>query len=122
MPAVQHRLVSWRPSLLHRTTRNTAATTILSSNKLAATPCRHAAASACRSDEPTTKDEDDELELDDDEDDEDLVVFTAREAAGAFATIYGFVRPYLGNYKKLLPSSASASSSRRCSTSSCRSA
>ena len=48
------------------------------------------------------EDEDDELELDDDEDDEDLVVFTAREAAGALATIYGFVKPYLGNYKKLL--------------------
>jgi ATP-binding cassette subfamily B protein len=46
--------------------------------------------------------EDDELELDDDDDDEDLVVFTAKEAAGAMATIYGFVRPYLGNYKKLL--------------------
>src|SRR5205085_9114887 len=42
------------------------------------------------------------IELDDDEDDEDLVVFTAREAAGAFATILAFVRPYLGNYKKLL--------------------
>ena len=48
------------------------------------------------------EDEDDELELDDDEDDEDLVVFTAREAAGALATIYGFVKPYLANYKKLL--------------------
>jgi ATP-binding cassette subfamily B protein len=48
------------------------------------------------------KDEsDDELELDDD-DDEDLVVFTAKEAAGAMATIYGFVKPYLGNYKRLL--------------------
>src|SRR5262245_39254176 len=47
-------------------------------------------------------DEDDELELDDDYDDEDLVVFTAKEAAGAMATIYGFVRPYLGNYRKLL--------------------
>ena len=46
--------------------------------------------------------EDDELELDDDEDDEDLVVFTAREAAGALATIYGFVKPSLANYKKLL--------------------
>jgi ATP-binding cassette, subfamily B, bacterial len=52
---------------------------------------------------PDDEDEDDdELELDDDDDDEDLVVFTAKEAAGAMATIYGFVRPYLGNYKKLL--------------------
>src|SRR6266566_4653328 len=51
---------------------------------------------------PDEPDEDDLLELDDDEDDEDLVVFTAREAAGALATIYGFVRPLLGNYKKLI--------------------
>src|SRR5215475_3196843 len=48
------------------------------------------------------KEEDEDLELDDDEEDEDLVVFTAREAAGAFATIYGFVRPYFGNYRKLI--------------------
>src|SRR5437763_4977410 len=48
------------------------------------------------------EEDDDELELDDDDDDEDLVVFTAKEAAGAVATIYGFVKPYLGNYKKLL--------------------
>src|SRR4029079_6372118 len=48
------------------------------------------------------EDEDDELELDDDDDDEDLVVFTAKEAAGAMATMYGFVRPYLANYRKLL--------------------
>src|SRR3954468_15870017 len=47
-------------------------------------------------------DEEDELELDDDDDDEDLVVFTAKEAAGAMATIYGFVRPYLSNYRKLI--------------------
>jgi ATP-binding cassette subfamily B protein len=42
-----------------------------------------------------------ELELDDDED-EDLVVFTAQEAAGALSSVYAFVKPYLGNYKKLL--------------------
>ena len=47
-------------------------------------------------------DEEDELELDDDDDDEDLVVFTAKEAAGAMATVYGFVKPYLRNYRKLL--------------------
>jgi ATP-binding cassette subfamily B protein len=46
----------------------------------------------------TVPDEPDE----DDEDDEDLVVFTAREAAGALATIYGFVRPLLSNYKKIM--------------------
>ncbi|MBA2401627.1 MAG: ABC transporter ATP-binding protein [Bradyrhizobium sp.] len=38
----------------------------------------------------------------DDDDDEDLVVFTAKEAAGAMATVYGFVRPYLGSYRKPL--------------------
>jgi ATP-binding cassette subfamily B protein len=50
-------------------------------------------------------DEDDEAEglaLDDDDDEEDLVVFSAREAAGALATIYAFVRPLLANYKKML--------------------
>ena len=48
------------------------------------------------------QDEDNEaLELED-EDDEDLVVFTAKEAAGALSTIYGFVKPYLGNYKKII--------------------
>jgi ATP-binding cassette subfamily B protein len=46
-------------------------------------------------------DEDDELDIDD-EDDEDLVVFTAKEAAGALATIYAFVQPFLKNYKKML--------------------
>src|ERR1700761_7993982 len=42
-----------------------------------------------------------ELELDDDED-EDLVVFTAQEAAGALSTVYAFVKPFLGKYRKLL--------------------
>jgi ATP-binding cassette subfamily B protein len=53
---------------------------------------------------PDDEDQDDEekLDLEDDEDDEDLVVFTAKEAAGALATIYGFVKPYLKNYKKIL--------------------
>jgi ATP-binding cassette, subfamily B, bacterial len=44
----------------------------------------------------------DELELEDDDDEEDLVVFTAKEAAGAVATVYGFVKPYLANYKTIL--------------------
>ena len=39
-------------------------------------------------------------EIDDDDDDEDLVVYTAREAAGAFSTIYNFTRPFLSNYKR----------------------
>jgi ATP-binding cassette subfamily B protein len=48
------------------------------------------------------RDDDDKLDLDEEEDDEDLVVFTAKEAAGALATIYAFVKPYLKNYKKML--------------------
>jgi ATP-binding cassette subfamily B protein len=53
---------------------------------------------------PDDEDEDDEEEdeLDDDDEDEDLVVFTAQEAAGALATVYRFVRPFLKNYKKVL--------------------
>src|SRR5664279_4050855 len=58
--------------------------------------------SAIAPDEPDEDDEEDLLELDDDEDDEDLVVFTAKEAAGALATIYDFVRPLLSNYKKIM--------------------
>src|SRR5258708_33587877 len=53
-------------------------------------------------DDDDEDEDDDELELDDDDDDEDLVVFTAQEAAGAVATIYGFVKTYLGNYKRVL--------------------
>ena len=45
---------------------------------------------------------DDERELAEEEDDEDLVVFTAKEAAGALATIWGFIKPDLANYKKIL--------------------
>jgi ATP-binding cassette subfamily B protein len=47
-------------------------------------------------------DEEDELDLEDDEDDEELVVFTAKEAAGALATVYAFVKPFLKNYKRIL--------------------
>jgi ATP-binding cassette, subfamily B, bacterial len=47
------------------------------------------------------EEEDDELELDD-EDDEELAVYTAKEAAGALATVYGFIKPFLKNYKKLI--------------------
>src|SRR3954453_20598580 len=67
----------------------------------AAAPLAGAKAADKAGDKPADDDEDDDDELDDD-DDEDLVVFTAKEAAGAMATIYGFVRPYLGNYRKLL--------------------
>jgi ATP-binding cassette, subfamily B, bacterial len=48
------------------------------------------------------EEDDDELEPGDGEEDEDLVVYTAKEAAGALATIYGFVKPFLKNYKKIL--------------------
>jgi ATP-binding cassette, subfamily B, bacterial len=48
------------------------------------------------------EDEDDELDLEGDDDEEDLVVFTAKEAAGALATIWDFVKPLLANYKKIL--------------------
>jgi ATP-binding cassette subfamily B protein len=72
----------------------------------AAIPGKPAAVTAADKPAPPDDDderEDDELELElDEEEDEDLVVFTAQEAAGALATIYGFVRPYLPNYKKML--------------------
>src|ERR1700736_3390350 len=45
---------------------------------------------------------DDELDQEVDEDEEDLVVFTAKEAAGALATIYAFIKPFLKKYKKAL--------------------
>jgi ATP-binding cassette subfamily B protein len=55
---------------------------------------------------PSPPDEDDqdgdEPDIDEDEEDEDLVIFTAKEAAGALATIYAFVKPFLKNYKKIL--------------------
>jgi ATP-binding cassette subfamily B protein len=44
----------------------------------------------------------DEIEIEEDDDDEDLVVFTAKEAAGALATIWAFIKPYLTNYKKIM--------------------
>lgn len=65
----------------------------------AATAANAAKASAHESDDD---DDDDDEDWDDDDDDEELVVFTAREAAGAFATVTRFVRPYFSNYKKAL--------------------
>ena len=54
-------------------------------------------------DEDEDEGEEDELELElDDDEDEDLVVFTAQEAAGALSTVYAFVKPFIGNYKRLL--------------------
>ena len=52
---------------------------------------------------PEDEEDDDALDIDDEEeDDEDLVVFTAKEAAGALATVYAFVKPFLKNYKRIL--------------------
>jgi ATP-binding cassette, subfamily B, bacterial len=59
-------------------------------------------AAASPPDDEDDEEDDDDLELDDDEDDEELVVFTAKEAAGALATVYAFVKPFLKNYKKVL--------------------
>ncbi|UGV27196.1 ABC transporter ATP-binding protein [Rhodopseudomonas boonkerdii] len=47
-------------------------------------------------------DDDEDEDEDDDDDDEELVVFTAREAAGAFGTVYAFTRPFLANRRKML--------------------
>ena len=48
------------------------------------------------------EEEDDEEDWDDDDDDEELVVYSASEAAGAFATVTRFVRPYFRPYRKAL--------------------
>jgi ATP-binding cassette subfamily B protein len=61
-----------------------------------------AAPSPVDDDEDEVEDDEEDDELDEDDDDEDLVVFTAKEAAGALATVYRFVRPFLKNYKKVL--------------------
>ena len=53
-------------------------------------------------DDEEDDEEEDSLEFEEDEDDEELPIYTAKEAAGALATIYGFVRPFLKNYKKML--------------------
>ena len=105
MPAVQHRLVLWRPSLLHRTIRNLLPRAIRlrrsSRKKLAADAGPANRPVGDKAAKPSDHDDDDDLEIDDD-DDEDLVVYTAQEAAGAFATIYAFVQPFLKNYKKMV--------------------
>jgi ATP-binding cassette subfamily B protein len=51
-------------------------------------------------DEPFDADE--PLGADDADDDDELSVYTAREAAGALATVYGFAWPYLRRYKRAL--------------------
>jgi ATP-binding cassette subfamily B protein len=51
---------------------------------------------------PDGGEQEDELELEGEEEDEELVVYSAKEAAGALATIYAFVKPVLKSYKKIL--------------------
>jgi len=53
-------------------------------------------------DDDDDDDDDEEEDEDDEDDDEELVVYTASEAAGAFATLYGFLWPYLRRYKRAL--------------------
>ncbi len=90
-------MVSWRPSLSLPTNRSSPRKRRPSSR----TSSPPVAEPELEDDEDEDED-DDELELDDDDEDEDLVVFTAREAAGALATILGFVKPFLSNYKRIL--------------------
>jgi len=62
--------------------------------------------SARAADAPPPNDDDDESEedatslVDDDDEDEDLITFTAREAAGALATVSSFTWPFLSNYRR----------------------
>ncbi|MBN9044013.1 MAG: ABC transporter ATP-binding protein [Rhizobiales bacterium] len=88
------------------TDKNDPASTGTSSDAAAEAELRRAQAAAAATvpkSAPADDDDDDEdWDDDDDDDDEELVVFTAREAAGAFATVTGFIRPYFKNYKKAL--------------------
>lgn len=90
------------------TDKNDPASTGTSSDAAAEAELRRAQAAAAATvpksaPAPADDDDDDEdWDDDDDDDDEELVVFTAREAAGAFATVTGFIRPYFKNYKKAL--------------------
>jgi ATP-binding cassette subfamily B protein len=105
MPAVQHTVGGMAPKPLpseEETPAQAAGAAVSASGKEAPSAVKPAGDKPVPP--PDDEDEhDDELELEiDDEDDEDLVVFTAQEAAGAFSTISNFVKPYLGNYKKLM--------------------
>jgi ATP-binding cassette, subfamily B, bacterial len=105
MPAVQHTVGGMAPKPLpseEETPAEAAGAAVSASGKEASSAVKPAGDKPAPA--PDDEDEhDDELELEmDDEDDEDLVVFTAQEAAGAFSTISNFVKPYLGNYKKLM--------------------
>jgi len=74
----------------------------LIADKVPAAPVPGAKAAADADDGDEDDEDDDEEDDDDDDEDEELVVFTAREAAGAFATVAGFIRPVVANYKKML--------------------
>jgi len=90
------------------TDKNDPASTGTSSDAAAEAELRRAQAAAAAATVPKSApapaddDDDEDWDDDDDDDDEELVVFTAREAAGAFATVTGFIRPYFKNYKKAL--------------------
>src|SRR6266576_3518494 len=109
MPAVQHRFGFMArkppsPDYQKPTSVDGPAEPELENKSAASTePASRVIADQTAASAPDDDDEDeDELELDDDEGDEDLVVFTAKEAAGALATIYAFVKPFLKNYKTIL--------------------
>ena len=74
----------------------------LEEKRLAKTANRTGGSKPAASSPADDDDDEDEHDVEDDEDDEELVVFTAKEAAGALATIYAFVKPFLKHYKKIL--------------------
>jgi ATP-binding cassette, subfamily B, bacterial len=45
-------------------------------------------------------DEEDEEEEDDEEEESDIPNYTAKQAVGAFGTVFGFIRPFLANHKR----------------------
>ena len=104
MPAVQHRLVSWRQSLLLRMIRNPLpADDPELEKKLASRPAAPPAGGKAAAPSPTT------MTTRTTSSSSTTMMMTRissssprKEAAGAMATIYGFVRPYLGNYRKLV--------------------
>jgi ATP-binding cassette subfamily B protein len=59
-----------------------------------------AAVGAPRAEPVEPEDDEGEPDDEDDDDDEELAIFTATEAAGAFATVYRFTWPFLRNYRK----------------------
>ncbi len=62
-------------------------------------PLRERAVPDAAAARPHDDDDLDEDDLEDDDDDEDLITYTAREAAGAFSTVWRFTWPFLRNYR-----------------------